>query len=131
MKKLLIVPLLMLCVSMFGQYETWYETFTMDTITDAGTVTFTMSKTIDDIGYYGFYAVSDSLSGSTDATVSYQVADRGGADWAQVGTGTVNGVISYQTKEAILYGQKFRAVFTGTGTQSTKVRGFFVFKKGL
>jgi hypothetical protein len=128
MKKLILFPLIFIGLALSAQ-RYHYEDFAADTSTNADTIYFTVSKVITDAGQYGAYFVADSLSGATAGTLAYQVSTIGSSDWHTVGTATINGTQTTGSKEARLYGNKFRIRVIGSGTQSTRVKPIFIFKR--
>ena len=110
-----------------------YATST-DTMTNADTLTFTTStyyNKLNDAGIYSFHIHADSLSGATAGTATlYEQASLGGSDWLSIGTVTINGVTtSARLTGTVTYGRRYKVETITTGTQSTALRQYFMFKK--
>jgi len=101
--------------------------FTLDTLANTGTVTFTYPWELD--SKKGMYAVSyqveaTQLSGTTDITATVgQSNAKSGSDWVATSDtldldGTSDGLITIP----LFYGVRSQLSLTGTGTQSTQVK---------
>lgn len=103
-----------------------------DTLTNAATLTFTATEVFKRIGTLHFGIEWDSLSGSTAATVYYEVAlvQNPTADqWITLSSDVINGVTGnaeYQVTDLAAVLARQRVV--GTGTQSTEVTPTLAFK---
>lgn len=131
MKKILFI----LSLAFFGlglnAQNHYYEVFDSIHLSDTGDDTLTVSKTINDAGYYIFGADVESWNGTSAGAISYQTAARGSTYWVTVATDTIATGDGYLYKTDILKGDKFRVIFDGSGTQETGIYGWFIFKKGL
>jgi hypothetical protein len=113
----------------------YYQVFDLDTVTNAGTVTFVFDKAtaLEGLYEYSWQVEADSLSGST-AAVAYleESNDYLGTTYTPVsektvtidGPGNSDGILT-----GTMYGTRQRLRVVGTGTQSTKVYVAVVYKK--
>lgn len=122
---LIAIITLFATISLTAQNDFFRKNFDVDTITDAGTIIFDPGYDFTQAGQFGFYAVADSLSGSTDATAYIEVAPYGSTDWIVESSYVINGVQTIIAVEDRLYASKIRMRIVGAGTQSTKVKPFF------
>jgi hypothetical protein len=104
-----------------------------DTLTNAGTLTFTWGEVINAYGSLHAGVTSDSLTGNTAATINYEVAfvEAPTADqWHTIATDVINGVSDDDEYEDTDFtALRFRIRIVGTGTQSTEVTPSVVFKR--
>jgi hypothetical protein len=135
MKKLLTIIGVLLCaLTVSAQRDFVYQVFTVDTLTDAGTLTFTPDANLVGLYEYEWQILADSLSGGTAGTATlYTANDNSGANYAAISgkTYTVVGAAT-QTGGFItgtMYGAKQQLAIVGTGTQSTKITVSVVYKR--
>lgn len=134
--KLLMIMIVLVSVSVASglqaqsQQFSWHE-FPTDTLTNAGTVALEFPRTVSDNSIYQFQITATNISGTSAGTVELQASsDEDGSIWTRVNSDTlvvVDGATKLFTGTA--YGLKYRLLVTGSGTQSTSVKAFAVFKK--
>jgi len=101
----------------------------LDTITDTGATTFTIPAALHSKWAYNWDFEASELTGTTDLTCVIQEQAVGDGPWTQVGTIDLDGDSSGRVVGATVYGLKQRCICTGTGTQSTQIDVYAVFKK--
>lgn len=110
-----------ICAS-YGQSKL-YQVFDVDTVTNTGTVTFTLPEDIKDYGALEYHATSvDLVSGAAAGTIFYEYSlDPDGTDWYTVSTDTVTtgAATSQEYLVSEFVGRRARIRITGTGTQVT------------
>lgn len=127
MKRVSIIIGFLLCAFMVSaQKDFIYQVFTVDTLTDAATLTFTPDARLDGLYEYEWQILADSLSGGTAGTATlYESNDFTGAYYAAI-SGKTYTVVGAATQTGgfitgIAYGGKQQLAIVGTGTQSTKI----------
>lgn len=114
----------------FSQSEPDYEVMTQDTISNTGTVTFTLSKSYRNAVYAQVLVKTRVLSGTGGGTISYQTAGPNATTFYTFATDTIAASgTAYVTWEGILYGNQLKMSATGVGTQSTEVNAIAVIKR--
>lgn len=100
-----------------------------DTLTDDGTATFTIPALLYSKWSYHWDFSATQLTGTTNITCAIQEQAVTDGEWIQVDTVDLDGTSTGRVVGEIVYGVKQRCVCTGTGTQSTQVDVYAVFKK--
>lgn len=105
--------------------------FTVDTLDNAETLTFTLAKPILDYGDMFFHVAADSLSGATAGTIYYEMStDEAGTEWTTLATDVLNGVsIDESYEETGFTGVRARIRCVGSGTMSTEISPSISFKR--
>lgn len=97
---------------------------TVDTITNAGADTITLSTNLLSDLKYNWTITGDQLSGTIDLTIVIQESNQltsSPDDWIQVGTATIDADDeSVRITGEHVYGVKQRIIITGSGTQSAE-----------
>jgi len=98
------------------------ETFTVDTITNGETLTFTYDANINGFADVFFHFAADSLSGTPSGTISYQ-SSNDGIEWHTESTDTLtNAAETDQSYKLTNFaGKRVRISVTSSGTQSVEV----------
>jgi len=132
MKKfLLLFSFLAVSFVSFGQVNRTYVTETLDTITNADTIT----RETMEFSYpfdYAFHIIADSLSGSTAGTITFyhKPKEASSTEYISIGTVTINGV---QTTSKAITGNymsgRIKYEVITSGTQSTRLKIFAEVKK--
>lgn len=133
MKKLLIMVSFLLCaLSMSAQRDFYYKVFTIDTLTDARTCSFSFPTELNGLYEYEWQILADSLSGGTAGTATLYNSDDGtnyvaisAKTYTVVGAATQTGGFI----NGVAYGAKQKLDIVGTGTQSTKLTVSVTYKK--
>jgi len=123
--------LLFLTVALAGTLEAQtlkrgieYETLDVDTLTNAGTLTFTFSKYILDLYDLSWIVAGTSISGTPAATVTLEASNcESCADWEDLASWslTANGLDTIFIQPSFP-GIRARVQVVGSGTQSTQIR---------
>jgi hypothetical protein len=101
----------------------------LDTLTDAGTETFTVPALLYSKWAYHWDFSATQLTGTTNLTCAIQEQAVTDGEWIQVDTIDLDGTSTGRVVGPIVYGVKQRCVCTGTGTQSTQIDAYVVYKK--
>lgn len=102
---------------------------TADTITDTGADTFSVPGVLHSKWSYGWDFDATQISGTTDLTCSVQEQIVTDGPWTQVGTINLDSTSSGRVVGATVYGVKQRCICTGTGTQSTQIDVYAIYKR--
>lgn len=101
----------------------------LDTLTDGGVETFTIPALLHSKWAYHWDFSATQITGTTDLTCAIQEQAVTDGEWIQVGTIDLDGTSTGRVVGATVYGVKQRCVCTGTGTQSTQIDVYAIFKK--
>lgn len=112
--------------SVMYQYD---FTTSLDTITDTGSATFTIPASLHSKWQAGWFFDATQLSGTTDLTCAIQEQGFADGSWIQVDTIDLDGTSAGKVTIASVYGKGQRCVCTGSGTQSTQIDVYAIFKK--
>jgi len=135
MKKVIIV-LSLLCFAVLGFSQRYdYQDFTMDTLTNADTNTYTWDENIYDHGSLEYYAQITVISGTGAGTIYYEYSltpNPGALEWYTVSTDTIasSGITQAQHHVDNWVGYDARIRVITSGTQSTSCNPFISFKAG-
>lgn len=105
--------------------------FTVDTLDDTETVTFTWLTVVDDPGTLYYHVAGDSLSGATAGTCYYEWSnDAAGTEWHAASSDALNGV-SVDESHIIsnFAARRARIRCVGVGTMSLELSPSISFKR--
>lgn len=131
MKYLIFVFFLILGFSVNAQRDI-HRTFTLDTLTNAGTNNYALSQTsIKTLGSMFFHVAGTPITGTAAGTIKYQISNNGGTTWHTMATDTVTtGAATDQSYQLDNFaGNTARVSIVGTGTQTTSFRVSIGFKE--
>ena len=126
MKRIFFALFMFLALGLSAQS---YTIVTLDTLTNAETVNFDLG-TFTGNGNLVVGVVYTDLSGTPAATTNLQTAPIGSTLWATITSDTLTDVTSqshYFTHDAV--GHKYRLSIVSSGTQSTEVEPWVIWKK--
>lgn len=129
--KYLIISLLFITFSLQAQPRA-DKVFDVDTLTNAGTLTFTLGATLKDLGTIYYHVAADSLSGTPAGTIYYEWSnDADGGEWHAAATDTITNAAATDQSYTVsnFAGLRARIRIVGTGTQSVEISPSIVFKR--
>jgi hypothetical protein len=109
-----------------------FDQFTVDTLTDAGTLTWDTGREITDYDPIDFtwHITADSLSGTTDVTIYIQESlNPAGGDWVNVDTISISADGYNAFTSGTVTGARQRLSIVGAGTQSTSLKAWVRYRK--
>lgn len=104
-------------------------TSTPDTLTNADTVTFDIPASLHSKWQAGWFFTATQISGTTNATCKVYEKGFEASEWEVVDTLDLDGTSSGRIEIASVYGKSQKCDCISTGSQSTQIDAWAVYKK--